>query len=368
MSIHLTVRALRVVALVLGITWSMGTHARTRWFLDFDGSQVYFRTPWVLRRIDKLRTPLQPNPVALGLPERIEISETEYRQHAALFGKGDAKIGSLTPLTLDDDPILKRPRVIIPGFYAVDSQITFERFRPSSSSIGNLRKDLHEAEARVKSSLQSSEGEPYAWEGPAMALVVKAMSNRESVGDMVTASARWLGDSEWGQYLRDLKRRKRIRYTRDLQGQHPPFRSLGDPEALLIGRGNLGQLKVEAMRREAAYQLKTMTKQKMHLELASNPTLAAEGLNVLTDTLVVAENEPEYVEPMRRALEALSAEYLYGAKMKFVLLNAGAPRDLADIRHPQPWTVFYRGLGRPATEAEIRAWTEPSCAASLVKN
>ena len=238
MTKNLFVRVLTLVAFGIGsLTVELAT-ARTRYLLDLDGTQVRFRTPWILRRIDKLRNTLQPNPQALGLPERIEITESEYRQYAVFFGKGDQRIGSLNSLFLNPDPFLKRPVSIIPGFYTIDPEITFKEFRPLNDRRGYLRRHLDQAQERVQHKLVEDDGTPYAWEGPAMPLVVKALSSKSTVRNLVTASARSLGEGEYEKYLKGLRRLKLIRHIKDRHGRVPRFISLGAPDSLLLGRGD----------------------------------------------------------------------------------------------------------------------------------
>lgn len=368
------VRAL--VCLAVGV-FTAQTEARTLYLLDFDGTITddqsdlsSWRTPWILRRIDRLRSLLQPNPLRLDLPETIELSYREYRRLAPLLGKGDGQINSLAPATLDFDPLYPdRPTQIIPGYYAIDENITFKYYRPSRRrSVSYLVTHLEEAVARAKLlNVQRSQmlgrklspSEQSTWKGRAFPLLQHALSKPETVADLVVATARWHADWEFHKFLKALQTAGEIQYThgpsRGGIKAHPRFHSLSEPESLQFGRHGLGPKKAEVLKAEAAQLLNSPAD--MHEELSQDPVEAAKGLKRKTHTMIVAEDDPRFVQAMRKTLEELSGELYYSTHVKFVLLNAGTDEDVRQARWPWRYTVFHLGFGREATREEIAQWT-----------
>jgi hypothetical protein len=364
-----------------------GTHARTLYLLDFDGTITddqsplsSWRTPWILRRIDRLRSLLQPNPARLELPQTIEISYREYRQLARLLGKGDGQINSLQPITLAPDPLHpEKETEIIPGYYAVDEHISFKYYRPARRRYYSyLVNHLEEAVKRTQILNDDLVGrlgreplpeEKYKWKGLAFPLVQLALSNPETVTDLVVMTARWHAEWEFQKFLKTLRDLGEIQYVhgsdRGRRRVLPRFHSLAEPESLQFGRHGLGSKKANVVMAEAAQLLNSPAN--FHEELSADPVEAAKGVRRSTHAMIVGEDDPRFVDSIRKTLEALSGELYYSHKIKFILLNTGSDEDLKQARWPWRWTVFHLGFGREATLDEVAQWTGRSvCAQALI--
>ena len=368
-----------LAALFLTLFSTSTANASIYLFLDFDGTLVAdqgaystWRTPWILRLITKRRNMLQPDPTKqtdMDLPDRIEVSVDEYLENLSKWGKGDQKINSLIPIELKPDFVLRRPTRIIPGYYTVEPEITFENYRPNSKPLGNMVRDWMQAVERTRNLNEQapSSKNKHTWRGLAFPLFKKAMAKRETVENVTWASARWPADNEVKELLTGWREAGEINFDTGEHNELPRFDSLNAPTALLYERGNnLGALKAAAFNVWSAHRLSINVTP--HMELAADPVLAKDKVSRPIDTMIVAEDDPRYVESLRRAMEARSGELHFAQRMKFVLLNA--TKDEAILKaahHPYRYTVFHSGHGRPATAAEIRFWTEESCSTYLDK-
>jgi hypothetical protein len=360
---------------------SLSVEARVVYLLDFDGTitddqsdLTSWRTPWILRRIDRRRSLLQPSPEEFDLPETFEITFQEHRRLASLLGKGDGLIGSLTPLTLEPDPLRGgEPITFIPGYYAVDDRITFKYYRPARRRQKSyLVNDLQEAIARAdvmnaeKMEILGRplrEEEKYRWKGYGFPLLKKALASPYTVSDLVIFTARWHADWEFQQFLSLLKKQGLIENDRGRSRNNrvswPRFHSLNEPEALQFGRYDLGEKKANVLLAEAASLLNSPGV--THEELSSDSLEAKMGIKRRVHTMIVGEDDPRYLDTLRKTMEALSGELYYTHKIKFILLNTGSDADVARARWPWRWTVFHKGFGREALPEEITAWNAIDC-------
>lgn len=360
-----------------GVGFHLSAYATTRYILDFDGTITddrsdlsSWRTPWILRRIDQLRNLLQPNPVKLDLPETVEVSYREYRELGGLLGKGSALISSLQKYELRPDPIhQERPVDFVPGFYAVDDGITFKYYRPSPRRQKSYLVDhLNEAEERAAilnkekaerlgRNLQARE--MFRWQGLAFPLLKKAMYSKYTVGDLVLMTARWHADWEYKKFFRELHAMNYTAFASGVNSHgdtiYPRVHSLQEPESLQFGRYGLGQRKAAVVQTEAAELLSRNLPK--HSELSSDGLEAERGIRREVKTLIVAEDDPRYLDSIRKVLEALSSDLYYTHQIKFILLNTGQPDEVNQARWPWRWTVFHKGFGRPALPAELELWT-----------
>ena len=356
-----------ILAMGLSIgCWVEGVEARTLYVLDFDGSinndhsqNPAWKTRWILFRVRDLRSLLQRSPEDLGLPETIEISYGEYVRLRPLLGKGEAILGDLRPQPLEKDPVWKdRPAAIIPGYYYIDANHSFKYYRPGRSEKNYLLKDYQDAVTRHER-LADSDG---FW-GEAFPLLQKALSSKDSVGDLVILTARHHLAREFMSFLEALKADGFVRHTSVSQrgGRKitPRFFSMHAPEALAFGRQGLPGRKAEAVMSLSRQFLESHDGEE-HMELSPDPQDAGKGVVKLMHTVIVAEDTPANLEAIRKMMEALSAELGFQSRMKFVLFNTASDEVVARSRWPYRWTVFHHGFGRPATDEEIKQWTTPN--------
>jgi hypothetical protein len=333
--------------------------------LDFDGTIVRdqgpystWRTYWILQRVDQLHSMMQPVPYLVEAPETLQISYNEYVQFNRYLAK-DGMINSLTAVDLEKDPLRPdRPTSFIPGFYQVDDNLTFKYYRPSGKPNKNyLLSDYREAVKRT--ALLNQNGETrYDWRGPAFALFQGGLARPDSVADTVIFSARWSYQPQVQQLIEEMHKDREVVYAQgvnlDKSKSFVRFHALSAPESLLFGRSGIGSKKVAVLNDEVR-QLLWSTSPK-HLELAVSGRAAKNGDTGETHTMIVAEDDPRYVDDLRRALENLSSDLYYSANIKFVLFNSGTSENIKSARWKWKYTVFERGIGREALPQEIDFW------------
>lgn len=362
------------VRLLCAVLWvilggmSLGSNAKTLYVLDFDGSinndhspQPAWKTRWILYRVRHLRSLLQTSPDELGLPETIDISYGEYIRLRPLLAKGEGVIGDLKPRELDADPLwTDRPTTIVPGYYYVDPDHSFKYYRPGLRNKNYILRDYQDAKRRHEISAESD-----GWQGLAFPLLRKALSSEASVHDLAILTARHHTTREYMQLLEAMKKDGFVKYvtgkSRSGRKTMPRFYSLQAPDALAFGRHGISERKASAVV-ELARELLEANDGQEHLELASDQDQASQGVRRKMHTLIVSEDSPQNVESIRKALEMLSTELGFHARVKFVLFNT-APEDVvAQARWPYRWTVFSGGFGREALPTEIADWSkDASC-------
>jgi hypothetical protein len=336
-------------------------NARVRRLLDFDGTIVddqsetsTWRTYWLLIRVDQLHSVMQPMPMSSGAPATIRISYREYLKYMKHLAR-DEIFNLLETVPLEDDPLLKgRRREFVPGFYRVDPAQTFKYYRPATDQKNKsyIINDYNHAKTRTAIMTARDDGKVYDWRGPAWRLFQAGMSDPSTVGDTKIFSSRWHTPQEVEALMQLWKADGEIGFTNgfDIRGRPTQltFYSLSAPESRLYSRdpSELAARKAQIVRDEAT-------------ALLHAPFVPGDE----SHTLIVAEDEPRYVDAVAVALRELSSSPGFVHQMKFVLFNTTVhPSDLASARYKWPYTVFERGTARPATSQEIQEWEAPSSA------
>lgn len=333
--------------------------------LDFDGTIVRdhgpfstWRTYWILQRVDQLHSMMQPVAGLREAPETLQISFDEYLAYNRFLAKNGI-INGFQSVLLERDPLRpNRPLSFVPGFYQVEDNLTFKYYRPSGQPNRNyILSDYREALARTK--ILNSEGETrYDWRGGAFSLFRAGLGKKESVGDTVIFSARWSYPSQLQQLVEQMRKDGFIANSvgKNFDGTkaYVRFHALSAPESLVFGRGGIGRKKVAVLTDEVRQLLWSASPK--HRELAVGESAAKAGKFIEAHAIVVAEDDPRYVEDLRKAMENLSSDLYYSTKIKFVLVNTGAQDAIQSARWKWKYTVFDRGIGREALPEEIAFW------------
>lgn len=359
----------------LVIFFSQQSFSKIIYVLDFDGTitndseeNSAWRSDWYLVRIDKLHTALQPMGAinargeleislrgqAYVLPQYLPLSYREVNQHRTHFGKGDRLLGTLSPYALAPDLLGEgRPSVFIPGYYRISEDVSFWRYRPGRLGANYLLEDAINAKAREDQSKGRLE-----WRGRAFPLLQAALSSPETVGNLIVNTVRGNSDSEFNAFFDWLKDNGEIAHSVGLdhlgRETRPVVKAHGRPESILLGREDGAGLKNRVLRR-VAHAL-TYSTANRHLDLL--PAGNSKNKNLVyrpTHTLIVAENDPVFLEAQKLLLAELSSEYEIGQKVKFVLYDATDAENFVG-KDSERWTVFHRHQKRVAKPEEVKLW------------
>jgi hypothetical protein len=377
----------RGVLLSLATILPITSGAKVVGLFDFDGTLTHDRgsgpgwvTPWILKRVEEMHTTYQqyadgpidvtltsqpqieyynsrnsthapinqPARVKLRMPEQILISYDEYYRYQLMFAKGEGYLGSLTPVLLDYDPMFpERELLIVPGYYRT-FDLTFKYYREGTGARPSnyLNRDFRSALERTRRL-----GDGFSWKGKAFPLFQSLMASPETVQDVQIFTSRGQSSREHRAFWRSLASTGEIAHVRGPEGQWPIVHALGSPESRIYGR-TLSEKKVDVVRNvlNSLYH----SAGSKHLELNKNGKIAR------THTLIVAEDEPSYVDAIANYLFEMSGGY-YADRVKVVLFNTGQDEEIPHARFPNRWTVFLPGRqARPAYETEIQQWHNPA--------
>lgn len=356
---NLSLAVLKVLITITLTIVSFVSNAATIYVLDFDGTIVSdaakessWKTPWVLVKVNQLHSISQTSFIK-DTPDRIELSYGEYRALLPRLAKGDALLGDLEEVRLFNDPFLNRPSSIRPGLYKVNPDITFQFYKTNPDSKGQSHLLTHYLQANERA--QKGAAKKDAWQGPAFALLRKALSETSDQSRILISTARDQSQAEFLQLFGRMESDGYLKSAEELVvGTNKVIiRSLESlSEGLELGR-SLSERKVNSVV-ETAQQL-LISPLKPHHE---GPTTDAQSNPIEPKhTLIVAEDHPGYVSKIGQKLAELSREFRFKDSIRFVLLNAGVESDLIGARWGNRWTVFEEGFARDATEEEIRNWT-----------
>lgn len=367
------------------VLFSHLTQAKIVGLFDFDGTLVEDRgpvatwiTPWVLKRLEQLHTGFQQLPnqpvevtlndplqieyynrrhgtqfpldrsvrVSLDLPEQIHISYDEYHRLEGDLAKGEAVFGGLRPVLLNPDPMRpERELLIVPGYYR-SFDLTFKYYRESTGlrPKNYLRADLLQARERTRLLGGASH-----WQGFAFPLFQAFMANEISVSNVQIFTSRGHKLTDYSGLWDELARGGEIGVSKGKGGIRPLVHSLSRPEARIFGR-TLAEKKVQVVRAvlESLYH---SSGPKHWVENRSGPALR--------HTLIIAEDEPSYVDAIAQFLLNMSGSY-YADRIEMVLVNTGSELEVKNAKFPYRWARFEPGRRvRAATEAEIANWHDP---------
>ncbi len=340
------------------ISLCFSAEAKYVYIFDFDGTLVddsrinsSWKTPWILRKVDQVRSSAQINSSLTQATDNIEISAGEYIAHMGLWSVGNGSLGSSKEIKLIKDPYLKRPEVIIPGQYYVDPNITYKFYRSSVEGTNYLVTNLYEAKSRIESQRLS----PFDFAGPAFPVLQKAMQSAATVGDVHLFTARNQSAEEFQSFFDQLKLFGFLENSRGINRRGllttPSVHQLQGIESILYGR-SLTEGKKNVVDR--IIKLTTNTNSPTTFDYsAENPNEI-----VSTHTIIVAEDDPSNINVLIHLLTELSHGHST-RNLKLVLMNT-AP-DFILQRSPFPkntkWLVFNHGFVRAASENEIKNYT-----------
>lgn len=365
------------VALVLAVLGPVpSARADIRYILDFDGTinhdqgvNAGWRSFLRLKRIEERHTAMQPNPGEkfrtpeggeFDLPPTIDISYGEYRRYLSRWGKGEAMIGDLRPVQLDADVVGPQLTLwTVPGLYRLSADVSYYRFRPSTDGTNYLLEDYEAAKRR-----ESLTKGAVTWRGRAFPLFQAALAHPDS---LVVLSARSNPEAAFLELFAAMETDRWIpSAVRTVDGvvQQPRFHLLTSADAVLWNARSIAERKARAVEKEAEQLL--VGPFLPHDELVPEISGARAGLKRPMHVVLVAEDEPSYVQAVGKKLEQLSHEARYANQIKFVLFQTGTDQDVRDSSWTRRWTVFDRGFAREALPEEIAAWSgkgaKPACA------
>jgi hypothetical protein len=334
------------------------TQAKIVYVLDFDGTIVDdahiaspWKTPWVLRRIDRLNSSTQVNQNLIQSPETIEVSFAEYISLVGKWSVGNGSVGSYREARLNQDLYLNRPKTIIPGYFFVDENSTFRFYKKGPHEENFLLLNYQQAMERIK----KQKLDPLSFAGSAFPMLMKAMSNPLTVGDVHIFTARNQGDEAFQMFFEQLEadgfianaigQNKRGLPTR------PTIHQLQGIESILYGR-NLVEGK-KSVAESIIRQLSNSSAELTQDYSAADPTKV-----VQTHTVIVAEDDPNNVKALVQLLNELSHGHTT-RNLKIVLMNTAPDHILQSSLFPfnMKWVVFNHGFPRPATSQEIKNYT-----------
>jgi len=370
---------------VVVLQWIPFAEAKVYGLFDFDGTIARDRgtgaawiTPWLLKRVQDVHSTIQqvpnqpiqlpnsssevrvyleamgqadvPGSLRVVLPEQIGISYDEFRRLEPKLAQGNAILNGLHPVLLDHDPVFpNRPRLIIPGYYHVFDH-TFKYYRESTGlkRKNYLLRDYESARARMK--IRES---GYSWKGEAFALFQAFMGNAETVSNAQVFTSRGHGSEDYLELWDRLAQDGEIQFSRTLQGTSLITHSFGRPDSRVFGRSlTEKKVKVVAARLESIYH-SAADSQRHEIQDAS-------GLSRYGHTLIVAEDDPTYVENIANFLLDASGNY-FADKVELALLNTGTPEEVEAARFPYRWTRFEPGRrALEVTPNQIAQWIDPS--------
>jgi hypothetical protein len=328
------------------------------------GQNAAWRTDWILKRIDSMHTMMQPNPLRpkelqaqiISSPELIGVSYNEFRAMERLLGKGEGQLGDLRPFKLEPDPLMpNRPAYLVPGFYRISPDITFQNYRPGSDGVNPLLRDYKLAVERSRIMTDKK------WQGPGFPIFQAGMSDPKNLVDVVLFTARYHTDQEFAEWIDAMRDDGFINASSSVdengRTQRPRFLSLNEPESLLFGK-SVSDRKQNVPAAVASQLLHAPGVK--HLELVTDEYGARKGYTQLMHTIIVAEDDSRHIERIRKVMENLSSDMWYRTRIKFVLFNAGSDEEVRNAAIPNRWTVFDRGFNRAALPREIKLWTTPA--------
>ena len=332
--------------------------AKVVYVLDFDGTIVDdadiaspWKTPWVLRRIDRINSSTQLSQNLIQSPETIEISFAEYISLMGKWSVGNGNVGSYREAKLSADPFLNRPKTIIPGYFFVDENSTFRFYKKGPQEENFLLLNYQQAMERIK----KQKLDPLSFAGPAFPMLMKAMSNPLTVGDVHIFTARNQGDEAFQIFFQQLEAdgfiANSIGQNRRGLPTRPTLHQLQGIESILYGR-NL----VEGKKSVAESIIRQLSNSSA--ELTQDYSAADPSKVIQTHTVIVAEDDPNNVKALVQLLNELSHGHTT-RNLKIVLMNSAPDHILQASLFPynMKWVVFNQGFPRAATAQEIKNYT-----------
>lgn len=353
------------LSLIFFILSAFPSHAKLVVISDFDGTFIddsrlnsSWKTPWVMRRVDRLSSSAQIDPLLRNLPDTIQISAAEYISYISKWSTRNGNISSHDLVQLSNDPFLVRPKVIVPGYYYVDPETTFQFYRTTFDGPNYLIQNYEEAMVRARRQRLSKDD----FKGPAFPLVQNILKNPSTVGNLHIFTARDQSQDHFSQFLNRLKQDGHILHDVGLnkRGQlvEPTVHQLQGLESILYGR-TLVEGKRSVVER--------IVKQLAHssAELTSDYSITKPNVRKDMHTVIVAEDDPVNVQALVKLMRELSAGHSTRS-VKLVLFNTGSDEILAastlfhnrETNRINPWIVFDQGFIRFATLDEINLYTK----------
>lgn len=330
-------------------------HSKIIYILDFDGTIVddgrldsVWKTPWVMRRIDRVNSSTQLRLNLVESPETIEVSAAEYVALAGQWSVGNGSVGSYKEVKLQKDPFLNRPELIIPGYYFVDENLTFRFYKKGPNDENYL--ELHYQQARQR--IQALGVDPLSFAGPAFPVLVQALSSSSTVGDVHIFTARNQGHDAFQLFFQQLSDDGFVKFS---SGENkrglvtkPTLHQLQGLESILYGRYLTDGKKSVA--ENLIRQLSNSSADLTNDYSSEDPSKVSS-----THTVIIAEDDPSNIQALFKLLNELSHGHTT-RKLKIVLMNTAPDHVLRASSYPYnlKWVVFNQGFPRAATGLEIK--------------
>ena len=356
----------KIVFLMLFAFAPLSLQATVILITDFDGTLILdqkspFRTYYYLTKVEHLHSIIQYKPAYDTLMPVFPVSVDEYEDIELLLAKGDGKIKSLKPFSLKKDPlslmnsknsleisssdIFDRPSSILPGFYYLNSEIAFKRYR-HNPQINYLLEDFKLAKKRqelskINKSFKGLTFDTFSW-----------IMNNPKEGEISINTARSQTHNDFLQAFQFLVK------TKDLNSlNQTTFRiHQGNGFASREHGKSLIEKKVEGLRLEAGgIAMKRLNSQDTAV-LHIDQDKAIKGVTEVRHTVIVAENDAYLSTLFLQEIEHLSKMKDYRKKLKFIFIFAGDKEYLEESRHLRGYraVVFdQKGFTRPITDKEL---------------
>ncbi len=344
----------QILVLILTLSFFHVSQAKYTYILDFDGTIVddartesSWKTPWVLRRIDRVRSSTQLSDELRRAPQKIQISFAEYVFNLGKWSVGDGSIGNYSPIQLPEDPFLIRPKQIVPGYYYVDLNVTFRFYKTGSEGENYAVQNYLEAKERIK----KSKLDPMDFAGRAFPLLAQATNDPLTVGNLHIFTARDQSQRQFNELFDLLQRHGHIEHAigKNKRGlpTTPTVHNLQGIDSILYGRSLVeGKLSVVE---SIARQLSNSSAPKTLDYSAKDPSKIIE-----THTVIVAEDDPTNATAIIDLLVSLSHANST-RKIKLVFMNTATDKVLSGLSYPynSKWLVFEQGFPRQASPQEV---------------
>ena len=340
-----------ILMALFGVT--PNTSADVRVMFDFDNTLVEtraeydgsFQTDFILYRIENPEnalvqsafTPDQIGPRVLKVPARdfqilnkpvymaLTSDNLLVQRTLSALGQGQGLLGRLSPYKLSTG------QSIIPGFYRIDPDFTFDHFfTPEDGSANHLLEDF-------KSSLKGN------WQGPLWPLFAALLADVSTAGSVGINTARGHERSDWQALFDYMMTKKLITHSPDVDHVHGVSR----PEYAIYDRTG------SVSKRKAGVNLDYI-KQQGGLRLGEGDWVASRdnpSIKEKQHVFVFGEDSPENIGRAVEKGRKLMQTRLHPVKV--IIINAGTAQERRLSQWPEAFVLKTDGGMRPVLKSEI---------------